>query len=222
MIELANGVYLLGGPLRYVINVYLVGDILIDSGTRYSGHCILRQLEGRTLRAHALTHAHPDHQGSSHLICVNRSIPLWCSERDRAAAEDSSEMLRLLSKHWLPRTFAPLMAGPSHQVSRRLREGDVVGDFEVIETPGHSAGHLSFWRKRDRTLILGDVLASMQPFTGWPGLREPPDFFSADPHQNRQSARKVAALEPSLVCFGHGPPLRNPQHFRRFVDTLPD
>ena len=43
---------------------------------------ILRQLEGRGVSAHALTHAHLDHYGSSHAVCEALGIPLWCSERD--------------------------------------------------------------------------------------------------------------------------------------------
>jgi glyoxylase-like metal-dependent hydrolase (beta-lactamase superfamily II) len=42
----------------------------------------------------------------------------------------------------------------------------------------------------------------------------------SDPAQNRDSARRLAALEPALVCFGHGPPLRDPSSLRAFTDTL--
>ncbi|MBX6316210.1 MAG: MBL fold metallo-hydrolase, partial [Isosphaeraceae bacterium] len=101
-----------------------------------------------------------------------------------------------------------------------LHEGDEVGGFRVVETPGHCAGHISFWRESDRALILGDLLANINWFTGLPGLREPPTIFSIDPALNRQSLRKVAALEPALICFGHGPPLRDPKKFRDFVARL--
>jgi hydroxyacylglutathione hydrolase len=96
-----------------------------------------------------------------------------------------------------------------------------VGEFTVIDTPGHSPGHISFWRERDRVLVLGDVLFGHQPFTSRPGLHEPPAMFTLDAERNRQSARKVAALRPSLVCFGHGPPLTDPHTFAEFVAGLP-
>ncbi len=41
-----------------------------------------------------------------------------------------------------------------------------------------------------------------------------------DPARNRESARKLAALEPALVCFGHGPPERNTDRFQSFVASL--
>jgi glyoxylase-like metal-dependent hydrolase (beta-lactamase superfamily II) len=110
--------------------------------------------------------------------------------------------------------------GPGHPVSRRLAEGDEVAGFTVIATPGHTAGHVSYWRAADRMLVVGDVLANMNFLTGLPKLREPPWFFTADPAANRDSARKLAALEPALVCFGHGPPLRDTAKFVRFVEGL--
>lgn len=42
-----------------------------------------------------------------------------------------------------------------------------------------------------------------------------------DPARNRESARKLAALEPELVCFGHGAPLRDQRKLKQFVDGLP-
>ena len=38
---------------------------------------------------------------------------------------------------------------------------------------------------------------------------------------NRESARRIVALEPSLVCFGHGPPLREPAKLAAAVAKLP-
>ena len=62
----------------------------------------------------------------------------------------------------------------------------------------------------------------MNLLTMIPGLREPPGFFTPDPAENRRSARKLAALEPALVCFGHGPPVRDTKKFTDFVAGLPE
>jgi len=71
-------------------------------------------------------------------------------------------------------------------------------------------------------LILGDVLANMDQYTGIPGLHEPKPNLTPDPARNRESARRLAALEPELVCFGHGAPLRDPRKLKAFVDGLGD
>ena len=129
-------------------------------------------------------------------------------------------MIRRLPGNWLTQTIGPRLAGPPHPVARRLREGDEVGGFTVLETPGHCAGHVSFWRQADRVLILGDVLANFRFPIGLRGLCEPPLLFSPDPAENRRSARRVAALGPALVCFGHGPPLADTARFVDFVGRL--
>jgi hypothetical protein len=61
----------------------------------------------------------------------------------------------------------------------------------------------------------------MNIITGIPGLHEPPKAFTPDPARNRQSARRLAQLEPSLVLFGHGPPLRDTAKFVSFIEQLP-
>jgi glyoxylase-like metal-dependent hydrolase (beta-lactamase superfamily II) len=222
MRKMADDLYLLRGFPPFAINVYLMGDVLVDAGTRFAVGRILRQLKGRTVRAHALTHAHPDHQGASHAVCEALGLPLWCGAADAPAAEDPQLIQARMPAHWISRNIARHLTGPGHPVARLLRAGDEVGGFTVLETPGHSAGHISFWRERDRALVLGDVLAHMSFSTGLPWLREPPDFFSTDPAQNRRSARAVAALEPALIAFGHGMPLRDTNRFLRFIAGLPD
>jgi glyoxylase-like metal-dependent hydrolase (beta-lactamase superfamily II) len=114
-----------------------------------------------------------------------------------------------------------LFAGPGHPVDRVIREGDEVAGFQVLHTPGHSAGHVAFWRESDRVLIVGDVLSSAHPFTLVPGIREPFDFFTPDPARNRESIKRIAALEPTLAVFGHGPPVRDPRRISEFAATLP-
>lgn len=220
---LADGLSQLRGFPPNAINIYLMGDVLVDAGTRLARGRILRQLRGRAVRTHALTHAHPDHQGSSHAVCAALQLPLWCGEADAEAVERPALMVERLPKHWINRIVSAAFGGPAHPVARRLREGDEVGGFIVIETPGHCAGHVSYWRPSDRVLVLGDVLANMHVATGIPGvLSEPPRLFTSDPARNRRSARQLAALEPELVCFGHGPPLRDTRRFVEFIARLPE
>lgn len=221
MKQLAQDVHLLDGFPPFAINVYLIGDVLVDAGTRHAAKRILRQLNGRTITAHVLTHAHPDHQGASHEVCETLRIPLWCGERDADAMQDGRIMERQ-PKHPINTLIGWVMPGPAHPVARRLREGDEVAGFRVLDVPGHSAGHIALWREDDRTLICGDVFTNIDTLTGIPGLHEPKSFFTPDPDRNRESMRRLAALEPAVVFFGHGRPLRDPGKLRAFTDTLPN
>lgn len=206
---------------RNGINVYVIGDVLIDSGHRHAHHTILKQLGSHAIAAHAVTHAHSDHQGSSKILCERLNIPFWASA-DEAPRLESGDALAEYPKQrhpltWAQRTF---WAGKGHHVSRRLHEGDEFHGFRVVSTPGNTSGHISFYREDDGILIVGDTLVNMNLLTTAVGLREPPSFFNFDDTLNRQSIRKLAVLRPKIVCFGHGPVLRNTGAFERFVEKL--
>jgi hydroxyacylglutathione hydrolase len=188
---------------------------------RQSTGRILKQLDGHEVTAHALTHAHPDHQGASRDACERLGIPFWCPEADIPAAENPNLIRERQPDKFMAVFFWRIFHGPGREVDRPIRGGDEVAGFQVIDVPGHSAGHVAFWRESDRVLILGDVLANMDQYTGIPGLHEPKPTLTPDPVRNRESARKLAALQPELVCFGHGAPLRDPRKLRDFVDGLP-
>lgn len=202
------------------LNVYLLGDVLVDAGGAAAGKRLVTALSGHRITAHAITHAHIDHQGASHFVCEQLEIPLWCGDGDREAME-TGDLTRILPNpdSRLAR-FMQRFAGPAHPVSRTLAEGDEVGGFKVISTPGHTPGHLAFWREGDRVLVLGDVLFHRNPMTLRRGLTEPFFFATHDPARNRDSARRLAALEPSVVCFGHGEPLRDSGALAAFVASL--
>jgi glyoxylase-like metal-dependent hydrolase (beta-lactamase superfamily II) len=217
---IANDLYLLRGFPPNAINVYLMGDVVVDAATRHAGRRILRQIEGREVSAHALTHAHADHQGASHEICQKLGVPYWVGSGDVEAAETGDVMSRQ-PDHWLNSLIGKAWPGPGHPVDRQLAEGDEVAGFTVLETPGHSAGHVCYWRESDRTLICGDVLNGMNLLTSVPGLHEPVGIFTPDPERNRQSAKRLGELEPALVCFGHGPPMRDTRKFVDFCRALP-
>jgi len=222
MKELADGVWhikcLPGMP--WAVNAYLVGDVLIDAGCRQSTGRILKQIDGHEVTTHALTHAHPDHQGASRDLCQKLDIPFLCSELDKPAAEDPKLIDDRQPDKFMAHFFWRIFHGPGHPVDRLIGEGDELAGFEVLDVPGHSAGHVAFWRESDRVLILGDVLNNMNVITGIPGLHEPRTDLTPDPVRNRESARRLAALEPELACFGHGAPLRDPRKLSNFVAGL--
>lgn len=201
-----------------LFNVYLIEDVLIDAATRWDASSLLKQLANIPLSQVALTHCHPDHQGAVKQICTTRGIPLACPEGDIASMEGRAPMV--------PRTAAIKImqlgfAGPAYSVQRSLHDGDEIAGFRVIHTPGHTPGHMMYFRESDRVAIVGDVLRNNHPLTGKIGLYEPPAVFTLDPEENRRSIRKLAQLRPALVCFGHGPVLHDMEQLDRFIAQLP-
>lgn len=217
-VEVAPGLHRLAVLPMDLGSVYLLGDVLLDAGAPFSAGRIVRALEGRRVSAHALTHAHFDHQGGSHAVCEALGIPLWCGAGDRAAVETGDARLLYPDPNRIIARLARRLAGPAHPVERVLRDGDVVGGFTVVETPGHTPGHLAYWRPDDGALVLGDVLFHRNPITTRKGLVEPYRWLVWDYGRNRDSLRRLAELEPGIVCFGHGEVLHDAARFREYAE----
>jgi glyoxylase-like metal-dependent hydrolase (beta-lactamase superfamily II) len=221
MRQLAPDLHVLPSRPADAFNVYLAGTTIVDAATRHAARRILRSVGDRPISAHAVTHGHSDHQGASAALCAALQIPFWAPAAEAAAlrAGDNrplgrdNAITRWQHRHW---------SGPAVDAVRELREGDALdAGFVAVETPGHSPGHLSYWRAEDRVLIAGDVLFGRHPLTGRPGLHEPPERFTCDVARNRASIRRVAALRPALMAFGHGPAWRDPDALERFAAALP-
>jgi glyoxylase-like metal-dependent hydrolase (beta-lactamase superfamily II) len=79
-----------------------------------------------------------------------------------------------------------------------------------IATPGHTAGHVCFWRESDRALIAGDAFITTDQESAYAVAKQklvlqgPPMYFTPDWTAARQSVRAVANLEPELAITGHG------------------
>jgi hydroxyacylglutathione hydrolase len=216
--EIAKDVWQLG-LLGQTINAYLIGDVLIDSGIRSSGKVLEQLLQHHPVRAHALTHAHADHQGSSAELCRARGLPLWVHECEVGVMEQGA-MLENIPQNLVTRLQQRFWWGEAHPVARGLKAGDDVHGFEVLETPGHSLGHISLWRESDGVLIVGDVLTNINLLTLRPGLHEPLGLFTLNQAQNHTQIAKLAVLMPRVALFGHGAPLRDPEALARLNDSV--
>ena len=220
--QVAPGIERLGQFPLPMVNVYLAGDILFDAGTTWDRFRIPRQLKGREFSLLTLTHVHPDHQGMAREICRDRDIPLACHAGDVDAMEGrvpvsgeqlTNPVLKVIQGSW---------EGPPHKVSRVLEDGEKVGDFTVVHTPGHARGHVVYFRESDGVTICGDVIRNLDYLTGRSGLDQPPDMFTYDPVENRRSIRKLAALNPTVLLPGHGPAVTDMDEFQAWVAALPE
>ena len=85
--------------------------------------------------------------------------------------------------------------------------------WECIPTPGHTPGHISYLRPRDRVLITGDAFVALRLnswsglFLGRPGLSGPPWCTTWSRRAARESVDRLARLEPTVLAGGHGKPM---------------
>lgn len=207
MRQVADGLWQVPLAPRESVNAYVLGDVLVDAGTAGMGKKLPAKLTGHPIAAHTLTHAHPDHVGGSRAVVDALGVPFWAPAGDAEACEQGAAVQK---GSGVKRKVMDRMATfPKLDVTRRLQEGDEVGGFTVLDTPGHSPGHISFWRESDRVLVCGDVWFHIEFKTFRAKLRPPFGIVTVDEDRNRESMRRLAELEPAIACFGHGPVLRD-------------
>jgi glyoxylase-like metal-dependent hydrolase (beta-lactamase superfamily II) len=141
------------GPLQE--NCYLVradgGDraLLIDPGDEASRLQKAMDELGVSLEAILLTHTHFDHIGAVAALARATGAPVHCPRGELAVLAD-------------PAAFFPPMFGPVEgwEAEHALDGGDRLDlaglGIEVLSTPGHSPGHVTF--AIDGALFSGDVL----------------------------------------------------------------
>ncbi|MEJ5048716.1 MBL fold metallo-hydrolase [Chryseobacterium culicis] len=217
--QIAPEVFQISLMPRNSINCYIIEGVLIDSGIRSSYATIRKALQKIPVYQHVLTHAHADHQGCSDQICAEFGIPLLCHP-DEVFRTETGRVTNdyPTPRHWVAKLQQKYWAGQGHKVDQTIVENDRIGNFRVIETPGHSAGHISLFREQDGVLIIGDAATNMNLLTTATGLRLPPNIFTSDQQRNIKSLQKLAELNPAILCFGHGPILQNrDRKFEEFV-----
>jgi glyoxylase-like metal-dependent hydrolase (beta-lactamase superfamily II) len=91
-----------------------------------------------------------------------------------------------------------------------------VPGWACVPTPGHTVGHVSFFRAADRVLISGDALVTAKIDTvaslllGRNGLSGPPWYTTWNSFAAHESIQALAALEPQVLAGGHGIPMSGP------------
>ena len=236
--EIAPDVYCLGPSGRTQTNVYFVREgsswALIDAGWASDGARIDRaakSLLDATARPTAilLTHCHPDHSGAARYLAGLWNCPVYMHARelpiangDFAAMQVSAgpldryvvlPFLRLIGRR---RREAILAASRLGDVGRTIEPGAAVPSlpaWECIATPGHTPGHVAYFRRQDRVLVSGDALATFKINSVWglllarDGLSGPPWYTTWNREAARRSIRILADLNPCVLAGGHGRPL---------------
>jgi glyoxylase-like metal-dependent hydrolase (beta-lactamase superfamily II) len=224
MREIANGVTCV--PLG-MVNAYILSSggkwILVDTGVPKQAEKIRTAAEdlfgaGTKPEYIVLTHGHFDHAGSALDLIEMWDVPIYAHRlelpyltgRDAYPPFDPTVGGPLaFMMRFFPRNKADL-SPHIHDIS--ALEQPILGEWEVIETPGHAPGHISLWRASDKVLVAGDSWTTID-VNHWSGPLKGPEVFptaytaSCDFEAVKRSMQVLAALEPRALACGHGVPM---------------
>jgi glyoxylase-like metal-dependent hydrolase (beta-lactamase superfamily II) len=182
------------------------GLTIIDASIASATPKILKQLEEKghkpqDIKRILITHAHPDHVGALAKLKAATGAIVMTSALEKPVIQGEIPIPVRAKGFHPPKTILKDMS-----VDRELANEEVLpevfGGLQAILTPGHAPGHLAFWQLEKRVLICGDVIFNIPR-----KMRLPLAMLTVDMEENRRSISKIAALEPKVLCFGHGKPI---------------
>ena len=215
-----------------IVNICLVGTpesedfVLVDAGMPGSADEIISVTEKRFGSDHPpkaiiLTHGHFDHVGAIVDLIKYWGVAVYAHEM---------ELPYLTGKKSYPEPdptveggmvakMSPIFPNEPVQLGDHVQafpdDGSVphMPGFRWIHTPGHTEGHVSLFREKDRVLVVGDAFVTVKQeylykvLTQEQEISGPPRYFTTDWKAAKESVISLEALKPSVAVTGHGLPM---------------
>ena len=233
--ENGKGIEVLPDLYQYTVQIVNVifygrpddGDfVLIDAGMPKSAEKIIEAANERfgdnsKPKAIILTHGHFDHVGAVIELAEYWDVPVYAHKLELPylngmedyQAPDPSVDGGMVAK------MSPVFPKKGIDITARLHELPADGsvpympDFEWIHTPGHTKGHVSLYRNKDKALIAGDAFVTVKQdslynvMTQEKNIYGPPRYFTPDWEAAKASVEKLASVSPEVAITGHGQPM---------------
>lgn len=169
-------------------NSYLIGDILVDTGTGQNKEYIYFKIKEADYSPEDIslivnTHCHYDHVGGNYLF-PNAKVAIHKEDVNFLKSDDNYSTAAFLFNDSIKRK----------DVDIELKENDKIDDFRVIHTPGHTPGGICLWN--GETLISGDTIFA----NGGIGRMD----IGGNQEDMKNSIKKLKGLDVEYLLPGHG------------------
>lgn len=243
------GIELLPDLYQYtiqIVNIVLYGEpqmkdfVLIDAGMPKSAEEIISVVEERygsnsQPKAIILTHGHFDHVGGIIELIERWDVPVYAHTLEipfLTGKQNYPEPDPTVNKGLVAK-LSPIFPNEAINLGDNIKalpsDGSVpfMSGFRWIHTPGHSPGHISLFREKDKALIAGDAFVTVKQeslykvITQTKEISGPPQYFTTDWQAARASIEKLALLKPSNAITGHGLPMKGEEltsNLKKLVD----
>lgn len=220
--RLAEGVWWfdLGG-----VNAYLVEDdggvTLLDAGMPWQSDRLAREIRTVTdsvadIDRVLVTHFDFDHIGTLGRLDLDATVYVgsedepYLTGQERPAWTNTKGAFQRVTS-----VFRDAVSLPVEGIS----DGDTVGGFSAVHTPGHTPGHTVFVHEEHSVAVLGDLVRERDG-----GFELPPHLLNANHDQARESVVSLSSqtAEFEMGCPGHGRPVGSDASgvLKRYADAL--
>ena len=197
--------------------------ILIDTGMSGSYSKILDYVKNvlkrdpTDIKTIIITHHHFDHVGSldklkkytgAKVAIQKDDADCISGKKDHEAPAFVNFMVKFLKIAYRYKPVEPDIL---------LVDGDQIGEFKVIHTPGHTKGSISLYNSKNKAIFVGDNLKYIKGKIQGPGARLLPE-----PEKYKESMEKLAKLDIEVILCGHTKPVTShaSEKLREYLKTL--
>jgi glyoxylase-like metal-dependent hydrolase (beta-lactamase superfamily II) len=201
------------------VNMYLIVDsdglTVIDTGMPGSEKRILTYIANldrapSDVQRIILTHSDADHVGGLAALKAATGARVYANETE-AEAIAAGRASREIKRRGLTGVLMSLVAGMIKIAPAKVDEFltdrqvlPVLGGLRVVETFGHTPGHISLFAPAVGVLFTGDSIV-----TGNDKLMPSRGSNTWDMGKALEAVREQAALGAKIVCSGHGPVVKD-------------
>ena len=229
-----------GFPVGPVNLYLLDGDplTLIDTGPRSeeTRRILEQELAARgyqlsDIKRLVITHTHPDHFGLVGQIVAQSGAEIWThpynaewfNDLDNAVMRRGLFTMQVFQDAGVPSPMLEAMGRNGGRMGRMfetaptehwLNEGDTIAmdgaTWQVLHTPGHASGHISFYEPHTKQMIAGDHL--IKHISPNPMLEAPREYGRPRGKSLVEfvdSMQRVAHMDVSVAYSGHGEDIHN-------------
>lgn len=212
--KIEENVYALDSTKGNYVYLILGKEItLIDTGLPKNGEAILNELKSMNIKPHdikhiLITHDDMDHVGSLALLEKASGAKTWASK------EDIPHITGEINRRFIKRVLNFIVKLKKPENIDSYPEDGMIGDIEVILTPGHTVGHVCLLYKD--ILFVGDLFRTQDGGK----ISTGPSFANWNNTILKESIAKIDKYKFKWICPAHGEPIKRDSHLKEFLKNI--